>query len=456
MRSPRLLLRKQPPSVDRTDAKAGAKAAGTATPDPNSSQGAAQRPLLMRRYRSLLPKGPGRLIVLIADDPLDPELLSYLKVMARDRVHLISLRRPAGSPAASGQVTLHHADGAAEITAVVKTLGAVDLVIVLTPAGGEEHAELWEQLFFAVNAGGAYIVHRDAVVDSGGPDGLLARLVETVALQTNTEVDTDPEAVTDLTSLKIEIAQSAGRLVFDRAFFIVAKRYRHHLKVREAVANDVLPAHGSDISLRVLATLTAGTFASTATVTSHQSTLPVDNLETTISYPELHLREYTGRVGLVAQGLLVTDDLALPDSFRWHQQPDPRNPAAINANPDYLRVKVNDLPSETMAGTYYLLDNSFYGHFGHLMTEVVSKLWGWDLAKAEFPDLKAIYRTRYNWERERLAGVAQRTSALRTSRDRRGLGPLDRRNQASPLRRCPQDLRVPTVGFEEAAMSQRG
>jgi capsular polysaccharide biosynthesis protein len=47
-----------------------------------------------------------------------------------------------------------------------------------------------------------------------------------------------------------------------------------------------------------------------------------------------------------------------------------------------------------LEGTYYYLDCRFSGHFGHLTTEVVSRLWGWERARAEFPDLKALFHTR--------------------------------------------------------------
>ena len=102
---------------------------------------------------------------------------------------------------------------------------------------------------------------------------------------------------------------------------------------------------------------------------------------------------YTGRVGLVAQSLLITDNAVFPDSFRWHLKPDPLNPAMINAGPGLCPHRSREAPHQEPwpAPTTYL-DNAYYDHFGHLMTEVLSKLWGWDRAKEEFPDLKAIYR----------------------------------------------------------------
>lgn len=383
MRSPRLRTRK-PSSVN---------------PGSNPPSRPQQRPSLVRRYGSLLPGGPNRVVVLLADGPSDIRLTRLFKEFADDRVHVISPRLPSERSGDDRSATFHTGDGIPGISAAMKVVGATDLVIVLISAGGELHAKLWEELFFFVKAGGAYVALRESVTGSGGSEGLLTRLLETVALQDEAAADTDTQARVDATqALKTELAHSASRVVLDRGFFIVGKRHGHHLKVREAGANELLPARGGDTQLRVLASLPAGKFRSTTTVTTHPSSAPVHALQTTIRYPALHLREYTGRVGLVAQSLLITDDAVLPDSFRWHQARNPINPATVNANPDFVRVKPKDLPAEKLAGSYYLLDNSFFGHFGHLMTEVVSKLWGWDQAKEEFPDLKAIYRTRHNRE----------------------------------------------------------
>jgi capsular polysaccharide biosynthesis protein len=45
------------------------------------------------------------------------------------------------------------------------------------------------------------------------------------------------------------------------------------------------------------------------------------------------------------------------------------------------------------------VDSENSGHYGHLLTEVMSRLWGWDQAKKEIPDLKAVFRIRYANER---------------------------------------------------------
>ena len=78
---------------------------------------------------------------------------------------------------------------------------------------------------------------------------------------------------------------------------------------------------------------------------------------------------------------LFTSDTILPDSFRWYfasgggSPGSTRSPATWPGSPQHL-------PKRRLAGDYYNLDCLFDGHFGHLTTEVVSRLWGWDRGQA--------------------------------------------------------------------------
>jgi capsular polysaccharide biosynthesis protein len=71
----------------------------------------------------------------------------------------------------------------------------------------------------------------------------------------------------------------------------------------------------------------------------------------------------------------------------------------VNVNEDFARLDEHVRPQETIEGAFYLLDSENSGHFGHLMTEVISRLWGWERAKQVNPDLKVIFRVRYVNER---------------------------------------------------------
>ena len=49
-----------------------------------------------------------------------------------------------------------------------------------------------------------------------------------------------------------------------------------------------------------------------------------------------------------------------------------------------------DAPSRVIEGPYYCLDSEYYSHFGHVMTDVMGNIWGWQLAKGLVPDLRPL------------------------------------------------------------------
>lgn len=125
----------------------------------------------------------------------------------------------------------------------------------------------------------------------------------------------------------------------------------------------------------------------------HEASRPFE-FDSTMPYPEAALRAYVGGVTLSSHGLLTTDSSILPESFRHYDRRTlvtARILRAHDANRDFARTK---LPRPRhLRGAFYHVDPAVPGHFGHLMGEVISRLWGWDLAKAEYPDLKAIFHT---------------------------------------------------------------
>jgi capsular polysaccharide biosynthesis protein len=80
----------------------------------------------------------------------------------------------------------------------------------------------------------------------------------------------------------------------------------------------------------------------------------------------------------------------LPDSFHHHLARQINHPRLERVDASTARIRPRFQPSRVLDGHYYQLDSTFTGHFGHVMTEVVSRLWGWDAAHARHSDLRAI------------------------------------------------------------------
>ncbi|WP_028660298.1 glycosyltransferase 61 family protein [Nocardioides insulae] len=135
---------------------------------------------------------------------------------------------------------------------------------------------------------------------------------------------------------------------------------------------------------------------------------------------ELALREYVHCVTRPGQ-VVESGSVLMPDSLRQPWLRGNRNRWSESINRYFIDSDYEIPPEAVRAtgplprrhGTYFHLDNEFRGHFGHTLTDVVSKLWAWPLVKERYPDAKALVHANKRgapamWERDVLeaAGVA--------------------------------------------------
>jgi capsular polysaccharide biosynthesis protein len=103
----------------------------------------------------------------------------------------------------------------------------------------------------------------------------------------------------------------------------------------------------------------------------------------------MSLREYPDAVCLPGQ-VAVTGNLVLPDTYRHSRRVRMVNKHTHDVAPRFAAPKrsVEDVPR--LEGAYFFLDSEFRGHYGHAMTEQLSRLWAWPRAKAAEPGLRAL------------------------------------------------------------------
>lgn len=115
----------------------------------------------------------------------------------------------------------------------------------------------------------------------------------------------------------------------------------------------------------------------------------VDTLAGTIQAPQIDLRDY--RDVVVAPGQVVaTHRLLLPDSYRHHLSPRLRNRNVLEVAPRFGRLPFDPGDAPVLEGAFLHLDNELRGHFGHALTEQVSRLWSWPVARRLVPGLKVL------------------------------------------------------------------
>lgn len=104
----------------------------------------------------------------------------------------------------------------------------------------------------------------------------------------------------------------------------------------------------------------------------------------------LSLRDYRDVVVAPLQ-LVVDGRVLLPDSYRHHQAPMPTHKALAEVAPRFAvpRLPIGpDVPR--LDGTFLHLDNEARGHFGHVLTETLSRVWTWERALEIDPDVRVV------------------------------------------------------------------
>ncbi|MEP9385000.1 glycosyltransferase family 61 protein [Nocardioides cheoyonin] len=301
--------------------------------------------------------GTDRRILLLARPDQAEAVASWREHLAADRVTVVT--------------------EATDLPRVVRRLGTLDAVVCLTDRlegeGGRSCSlpDLVRRTYRSLRNSGRFLVdRRHATGDASDLVDWLDSLTEGAA-----------------TRGERDLAESLPAYDVERAYVAVTKRGRHLLALREAEVVDLLPAREPDVSVRILAEQQAGELVSDSVVHSHGE--HSSEFPTRYAYPRLTLRHYEGPVVARGRTLMYAGNTVLPDSFRFHLSSTVRHPFLDNVGDRWTRLRPGRLP-EPLPGSYYQLESTFAHHFGHVMAEVVSRLWGWDAAKRAVPDLKVL------------------------------------------------------------------
>ena len=246
------------------------------------------------------------------------------------------------------------------------------VVVDARPSNGRLQVRAFQRLFFHLVEGDAWVALR-----SRGASGAEEPLVDLARVAPD---DHDREPFS-----------SIGRVRVTEREVVLEKSRPHLLKLRDRGATELLRAREPRLRVSELATLPAGTLVPGGSITDHPAAPATGAFPTELPYPEAHLRRYDGRVELPGSSVAIHGRSVLPDSFRWHLTGNPVNRGIRTINSRFAHPKPTEPPAH-LAGSYYFFGYNNPGHFGHLMTEGLAKLWGWDEAKRRDPDLRLLCR----------------------------------------------------------------
>ncbi|MCW2818979.1 MAG: hypothetical protein JWR42_1766 [Marmoricola sp.] len=294
------------------------------------------------------------------------------------------------------------------VSSVRAGVPAADLHVELAAAGpfdvlvddlraGARRAPLLRRTFWHLVDGGSYLVRaRHAGVDDLSPDqesvSALVQRLEALA--------DDPEAPksTRREQDDLALAQGFGRVELARRHLVVRKTGESYAKLREPQASKVLELRGGR-SGRVLEVV-PGLHLTPRCELRESESFRAGGMPPGFDVPDLSLRSYEHAVCAPGQ-VAILDHLLLPDTFRHVQRKRLANRFLQELAPAFGRPTEDVADPVALPGSYYYLDSEFRGHFGHALTEQVSRFWGWAEAKRADPSLKALVGT--NAGRDRLA-----------------------------------------------------
>ncbi len=258
------------------------------------------------------------------------------------------------------------------IVSALHVHGRFDVVVDATTSG--DRSRLFRETVWAVRDGGRYVAVRAgrawvrAVSDRGVPTGgavLAGRR-------------------------RAELVESAGVPTSARGVHVVEKTHDHHAVLRHAEVEQVLAARHGDDWGTVLTRQDAYRFTSRAGLVMHGE--PADAAKpAVVEVPELTVRAYRD-VTCHVREIVTRDDLVLPDTYRHWQSRTLFHKRIVPSSPRFGRL-VDEVAQATAVrheGVFFGLDSAFPTHFGHLMTETVSRAWGWRLAAAQHPGLRPV------------------------------------------------------------------
>jgi capsular polysaccharide biosynthesis protein len=310
----------------------------------------ALRPLLLRGGERPAP------VVAVVADVADPPLArALLEVWPQARLTVVD---PAAGPSA-----LHVALAAA---------GSFDAIFDVA----DGRAARSREIFFHLQRGGVLVV-----VDARA-EGAQAAEVAVAAVRSGLLADD----VLDPDDLHLARAVDSVAVHGDHLVLTANPRGRPYLaKLREEEVDAYLEATGGRVG-RVVAGRPGSVLTNPAPIVVSESESAMV-YKTTFEAPPLRLREYR-RVECRVGQVLCTDNVLLPDTYRHNFRTRLTNRFTVPTAPRFAQTKGPQ--PEDLRGTWFYLDSGFRGHFGHAMTEQISRLWAWEEAKAAYPDLKAL------------------------------------------------------------------
>lgn len=272
-----------------------------------------------------------------------------------------------------------------QLHVLLSAAGRFDVIIDDT-RHGDQHVRILRDAFFHLRAGGALVVRdyrseRDSRRRTDTGDSLLTQLAG-VLDDRHVGMFGTSTARRD----RVRLARSIGRVVVGDRHLSLTNEVTAFAKLRDDEANAVLerrPHMG-----RVLESVPKRQIDASEVLLEGAERRDFRRPEI-IDAPAMHLREYADVVCAPGQ-VVVSGNVLLPDSYRHAYYPRLTNRWNRELSPLFAQGPRTEKAEHVLEGAYFWMDSEWRGHFGHMMTDQLPRMWGWARAKAAYPDLKVL------------------------------------------------------------------
>lgn len=318
----------------------------------------------------------------------------------------------AAFPTASVVITADDADESTE-HARLSALAPFDVVVHAADVDGVTQARTFQRIVWHLRAGGIYLTPRMVPVDRAAlppppppsvpypnEDGLaeppyagdLWQLVAEAEQRRLEDFADDRPGVVPFRDLRGLGRHVCEIRVFSKMLWLRTER-RTQAKLTEDEADAVLrarPEFGEEI-----ADVPAATLHSTAPYVHNAGSDPF--FTATMHSPRLRLRRYDRPVCSRGQ-IVTTGDFVWPDTFRHHLYPRLTNIYVEESAPRFGYVRRDISQPDDLPGAWFHLDNEWPGHYGHMLTDQLGRLWAWEEAKRREPEIKVLLTLQHDRE----------------------------------------------------------
>ncbi|MGY2873350.1 capsular polysaccharide biosynthesis protein [Marmoricola sp. URHA0025 HA25] len=348
--------------------------------------------------RRVLEDQPGARVALVAGRQLD----TWAELFARawPEADLVLVRQD---------------DDASETHVRLALAGPFDLVLQAADTTAVEQARTFQRVFFHLREGGVYLT--PALLPLSDDEAAEARRAADAWLEhekasrpwPNEDGALLPPYVGELWDLVSEGQRARLRRPEDRPELVAraaeVRGLARHLgdvqvhgvslritnsratdaKLREPEADTVLralPDLGREVEALPPTHLRAGA--------GYLHNLPSDPwFRPELDVPKLTLRQYAEPV--LSRGQVVTSGrFVWPDTYRHHLAPHLHSRFVEESGPRFGHLRRDSSKAERLPGSWFNLDSEWPGHYGHLLTEVLGKMWAWDRVRELAPDVKVL------------------------------------------------------------------